>query len=65
MSRSVALFKKRDIAAAYKAVIDAGGEVARIEIDRDGRIVIVIGKPTELGGPQLTELDAWMAKHAR
>jgi hypothetical protein len=33
--------------------------------DGDGRIVIVIGKPTELGGAQLTELDAWMAKHAR
>lgn len=65
MSRSVALFKKRDIAAAYKAVTDAGGEVARIEIDRDGRIVIVIGKPTEHGGARPAELDAWMAKHAR
>jgi hypothetical protein len=65
MSRAVASFKKRDIATAYKAVIDAGGEVSRIEVDRDGRIVIVIGKPTEQAGSEATALDAWKAKHAR
>ena len=65
MTRATAWFKKRDIAMAYKAVTDAGGAVSRIEIDKDGRIVIVIGKPVEQTGAQSNELDAWMAKHAR
>jgi hypothetical protein len=58
-------FKKRDITTAYKAVIEAGGEVSRIEIDKDGRIVIVVGKPTEQASSEATALDTWMAKHAR
>jgi hypothetical protein len=35
MSRAVRSFKKCDIAKAYKAVIDAGGEVSRVEVDRE------------------------------
>ena len=64
MNRS-STFKKRDVAKAYKAIVDAGGEVSRIEITGDGRIVLVIGKPTEQSGAGSTELDTWMAKHAR
>ena len=36
-----------------------------VEVDTDGRIIVVIGKPSEQSGTELTELDAWMAKHAR
>jgi hypothetical protein len=40
----------------------AGVEVARVEIDRNGKIVIISGKPAEaaLGD----ELDKWLADHA-
>jgi hypothetical protein len=31
--------------AAVKAVVAAGCEVARVEIDKDGKIVVVPGKP--------------------
>ena len=64
MSRAVRSFKKCDIAKAYKAVIDAGGEVSRVEVDREGRIIIVIGKPSEQKGSESDQLDTWMAKHA-
>ena len=50
MSRTPATFRQRDVAAAIKAAKQAGIEVARIEIGRDGKIVLVAkgagGDPT-------------------
>jgi hypothetical protein len=34
MTRASTTFKKRDVAKAYKAVIDAGGQVSRVESRR-------------------------------
>lgn len=46
MARGSCTFRQRDVTAAVKAVIAAGCEVARAEIDRaTGKIVVVIGKP--------------------
>jgi hypothetical protein len=64
MTRATSTFKKRDVTKAYKAIVDAGGQVSRIEVDSDGRIIVVIGKPGE-SSSDLSELDAWMAKRAR
>jgi hypothetical protein len=45
MSRRPSTFKQRDVAAAVKGAIAAGCTVARVEVGRDGKIVvIVIGK---------------------
>jgi hypothetical protein len=41
MSRSPTTFRQRDVAAAIRAAKQAGIEVARIEIDQNGRIVLV------------------------
>jgi hypothetical protein len=41
-------FKKTDATRAVKAVINAGLDVARVEIDRDGRITVV---PAKSGAP--------------
>jgi hypothetical protein len=57
--------RQRDVAAAVKGAVAAGVEVARVEIDREGRIVIIAGKPTEGAGSEVKALDAWMAKNAR
>jgi hypothetical protein len=43
-----------------KAARAAGVDVARIEIAKDGRIVIVTG---EAPAQDSTPLDNWMAKH--
>jgi hypothetical protein len=55
--------RQRDVAAAVKGARAAGVEVARIEIDKDGRIVIIAGTASEQSVANL--LDAWMAKNAR
>lgn len=47
MSRAPSTFRQRDVTAAMKAVRDAGFDVARVEIDKAGKIVILTGKPAE------------------
>jgi hypothetical protein len=44
MSRRLSTFKQRDVTAAVKAVMAAGVEVARVEIDRAGRIVVITNR---------------------
>ena len=47
MARGPCTFRQRDVTAAVKAVVAAGCEVARAEIDYTGKIVVVIGKPAD------------------
>lgn len=46
MARGPSTFRQRDLTAAIRAVKAAGVGVARVEVDRDGRIVIVPGAPS-------------------
>jgi len=56
-------FKKTDVTRATRAVLAAGLDVARVEIGKDGVIVVVSGKAAEdVGGG---DLDKWMRAHAR
>ena len=52
MARSNLTFRQSDVTRAVKAVVAAGVEVARVEVDKDGRIVVVAGKPAPNGGDQ-------------
>ena len=45
--RRPSIFKKTDVTRATKAVLAAGLQVARVEIGRDGAIVVVSGKLLE------------------
>jgi hypothetical protein len=58
--RRPSLFKERDVTRAAKAVLAAGLDVARIEINRDGMIVVVPGKAEETSkqGPEINEWDS-------
>jgi hypothetical protein len=47
MSRTTATFRQHDITRALRAVSAAGCEVRRVEIDRDGKIVLVMIEPAE------------------
>jgi hypothetical protein len=53
MSRGPCTFKQSDVTKAVKAVVAAGVDVARVEVGKDGRIVVIAGKPSpdkEKGG---------------
>ena len=54
-------FRQRDISRAIKAAKAAGEQVVRIEVDRDGKIVIITAH--EEKQPANT-LDEWLAAHA-
>lgn len=70
MPRGETTFRQRDLRAALKAAKDAGVEVARIEINRDG-FTIVTGKPSDASAQQaernecLEELKELRAKRLR
>jgi hypothetical protein len=44
MSRGPYSFKQRDMTRAVKAVVAAGLAVARVEVDKQGRIIVIPGK---------------------
>jgi hypothetical protein len=62
MSRAPQTFRQRDLSAAIKAAKAAGCEVARVEVDKSGRIIVVIanpkGQPPEEPGEGANEWDA-------
>jgi hypothetical protein len=65
MARGPCTFKQRDVTAAVKAVVAAGVAVARVEIDREGKIILMTGKASD-GEPasEKSDLDSWIAKNA-
>lgn len=55
-------FRQRDLTRALKGAIAAGVQIARVEIDPSGKIVLQLG-----GGERVepsNEFDKWMADHA-
>ena len=47
MPRRPCTFLQTDVKRAVKAVLAAGVEIARVEIEKDGRIILVTGNPPE------------------
>jgi hypothetical protein len=50
MARGPSTFKQSDIARAVKGVKAAGEEVAKVEIDKEGKIIVSVGKPDMTAG---------------
>jgi hypothetical protein len=56
-------FKRTDITRAAKAVLAAGVDIARVEIEpTTGKITIMTSSAS--GAEKITELDTWMARNA-
>jgi hypothetical protein len=47
MARGRLTFRKRDLVRALNGTKAAGLEVSKVEIDKDGKIVVIIGKPDD------------------
>jgi hypothetical protein len=52
--------RKPTLATTLRQAAKAGLDVARYEVDPDGKITVVTGKPA---AEQTNDLDKWMAKH--
>ena len=57
--RRSSIFKKTDVTRATKAVLAAGLEVVRVEIGRDGAIVVVPGRPQESARDGRDDRNEW------
>jgi hypothetical protein len=60
--RRPCLFKKRDVTRAAQAVLAAGLDIARVEIAKDGGIVVVPGQPEGQTTTQSDDLDRELAE---
>jgi len=56
--RAPSNFRQQDITRAVKAVTAAGVNIARVEIDKAGKIVIVTADATDRPG-WMTEANEW------
>jgi hypothetical protein len=62
MPRRPCLFKERDVTRATKAVLAAGLEIARVEIGKDGAIIVVPDKPEGQAAAPSDDLDRELAE---
>ena len=62
MSKGPLTFKQTDLLRAIKTFQRAGLSIARAEIDRDGKIVVVVGDENAKTESTATDLDRWLAK---
>ena len=66
MARAPSTFRQQDVTRAVKAVTAAGVHIARVEIARDGRIVIVTAEAQPAVQDNLDrELEEFNARHGQ
>jgi hypothetical protein len=59
MSRGQQTFRQRDVTKAIKAAAKAGIPVKRVEIDKTGKIIIVISKTEDAASGDRPEKNEW------
>jgi hypothetical protein len=59
MSRGQQTFRQRDVTKAIKATVKAGIVVERVEIDKDGKIIIVTAKAEDAMNGDNPEKNEW------
>ena len=58
MAPAPSTFRQQDVTRAVKAVTAAGVHIARIEIDKAGKIIINTADPTDQPS-EMTEANEW------
>ena len=59
MSRGQQTFKQNDLTKAIKATVKAGIAVGRVEIDKNGKIVIVPARPEDAANGEKPRKNEW------
>ena len=57
MSKGPLTFKQTDLLRAIRTSQKAGLSIARVEIDREGKIVVVVGEGMTIQGNAVNEWD--------
>ena len=65
MARAPATFRQSDITKAIRAARKAGVENVRVEIAKDGRVVIVTGGAQPVQDDLDRELEQFRARHGQ
>jgi hypothetical protein len=67
MARAPSAFRQRDVTRAVKAVTAAGVGIARVEIDKAGKITIITATAPVVGSNDDLdlELQQWEARHGQ
>jgi hypothetical protein len=67
MARTPSTFRQQDVTRAVKAVVAAGVGIARVEIDKAGKITIIAATaPAEAAQDDLDrEFADWEARHGQ
>ena len=65
MARAPSIFRQSDITKAIRAARKAGVENVRVEIAKDGRIVIVTGGAQPVQDDLDRELEQFRARHGQ
>jgi len=58
MARAPSTFRQQDVTRAVKAVTAAGVHIARVEIDKTGKIVIITADTPDQPG-KMREVNEW------
>jgi hypothetical protein len=59
MSRGQQTFKQRDVTKAIRGTVKAGIAIKRVEIDKDGKIIIVTAKAEDAVNGDNPEKNEW------
>jgi len=59
MSRGQHTFKQSDVTRALKATVKAGIAVERVEIDKNGKIVVVTVRPEDAANGEKSGKNEW------
>lgn len=59
MSRGRQAFKQRDVTKALMGTVKAGIPVERVEIEKDGKIVVVPAKPQNVTNEEKAGSNEW------
>jgi hypothetical protein len=59
MSKGMQIFKQTDLLRAIRTSQKAGLSIARVEIDRDGKIVVVTGEAKSTDENRMTNGNPW------
>jgi len=63
MSRGQQTFKQGDVTRALKATVKAGIAVERVEIDKEGKIVVVTVRPGDAANGEKPGKNEWDVVH--